>query len=110
MIARNRCLNAVVAPALLRDDDALESLPASDPDPAQAWQERADEERLRELMARHLDADEREALWLRCFERLPVDEITRIMALDSATGARGLLQRARRRLRAALDARAQEEA
>jgi len=50
----------------------------------------------------------REALWLRCFEHMPVDEIGRVMRLENASGARGLLQRARRKLRAALAQRVSE--
>jgi hypothetical protein len=34
---------------------------------------------------------------------MPVDEISRVMQLENVTGARGLLQRARRKLRSALD-------
>ncbi len=101
-IARNRCLNALAAPALLRDDDVEPDMLAGDDDPGRRLEEEEDEERLRRLLADHLEDDERRALWLRCFERLPVDEITRLLALDTATGARGLLQRARRKLRAAL--------
>jgi RNA polymerase sigma-70 factor (ECF subfamily) len=110
VVARNRCLNAVTAPSLLRDDDAdLDALPGAAPDPAAEFERRIDEHALRELLAAHLGEDEREALWLRCFERLPVDEITRVMGLDSASGARGLLQRARRHLKAALDERDRKE-
>ena len=105
-IARNRCLNALAAPSLLRDDDVeLDTLPASDGTPERMLEELQDEEALRRLLAETLDPEEREALWLRCFERLPVEEITLVMRLDNATGARGLLQRARRKLRAALDRR-----
>lgn len=106
VVARNRCLNAVTAPSLLRDDAAeLDALPGSAPDPAEAFERELDERTLRELMEKHLSPEEREALWLRCFEKLPVDEITRVMGLGSASGARGLLQQARRHLRAALDVR-----
>ena len=42
-----------------------------------------------------------EGEWL-LVERLPVDEITRLLGLDTASGARGLLQTARRKMRAAL--------
>ena len=38
-------------------------------------------------------------------ERMGIDEVTRIMRLDNASGARAVLQRARRKLRAALDRR-----
>jgi len=105
-IARNRCLNELAAPSLLRDDEVeLDTLPASDGTPERMLEELQDEEALRRLLADTLDADEREALWLRCFERLPVEEITAVMRLDNSTGARGLRQRARRKLRAALAGR-----
>jgi RNA polymerase sigma-70 factor (ECF subfamily) len=104
VIARNRCLNAVTAPALLRDDGAEPDDTADrGADPARAFEEREDEERVRRLMIDHLDESEREALWLRCFERMPVDEIGAVMRLENASGARGLLQRARRKLRTALE-------
>ena len=103
-IARNRCLNELAAPSLRRDDDVeLDTLPARDGTPERMLEELQDEEALRRLLADTLDADERKALWLRCFERLLVEEITIVMRLDNATGARGLLQRARRKLRAALE-------
>ncbi len=110
VVTRNRCLNAVTAPSLLRDDAAeLDDLPGSAPDPAESFERALDERTLRDLMTKHLGEAEREALWLRCFERLPVDEITRVMGLDSASGARGLLQKARRHLRAALESRDPKE-
>jgi len=109
VITRNRCINAVQAPSLLRDDEAeLDRLPASSPDPAVAYEQEQDEESVRRLMMEHLDEDERLALWLGCFERMPVEGITRALNLTNATGARALLQRARRKLRAALGARARE--
>jgi DNA-directed RNA polymerase specialized sigma24 family protein len=36
---------------------------------------------------------------------MPVDEITALLGVSGASGARGLLQRARRKLRAAMDRR-----
>jgi len=104
VIARNCCLKAVRGPSLLRDDEAeIDDLPHPDGDPQRLVERHEDEERLRRLLVDHLDEDERRALWLRCFERMPVEEIGRVMRLENATGARALLQRARRRLRAALD-------
>jgi DNA-directed RNA polymerase specialized sigma24 family protein len=57
-----------------------------------------------DLVRRHLDPLEREAIWLRCYEGMPVEEITGLLGIDTASGARGILQRARRKLRAALAA------
>lgn len=109
VITRNRCINAVQAPSLLRDDEAdLDRLPASSPDPAVEYEQERDEEAVRRLMLDHLDEDERLALWMGCFERMPVEGITQALKLTNATGARALLQRARRKLRAALETRARE--
>jgi len=110
VIARNRCLNAVTAPALLRDENTEpDQVAVTDDDPARRFEESQDEDRLRQLMIEHLDPSEREALWLRCFERMPVEEIGEVMRLDNATGARALLQRARRKLRSALEREKLEE-
>jgi RNA polymerase sigma-70 factor (ECF subfamily) len=103
-ITRNRCLNAVRAKRLWVDEETDPDDTAGDaPYPEAALEIEQDEQRLRDVLARHLDEAEREALWLSCCERLSVDEITRVMRLENATGARGLLQRARRRLRAVLE-------
>jgi RNA polymerase sigma-70 factor (ECF subfamily) len=109
VITRNCCLNAVTAPSLLRDDETEpDMLTAAGSDPAEDFERRADEEGTRRLMMEHLDEQEQLALWLGCFERMPIDGITKALGLTNATGARGLLQRARRKLRAALEARARE--
>lgn len=102
-ITRNRCLSELRRPSLLVDED-------SDPDdrasgsaaPDQALEDRLAEEELLELIQRRLDPVEQQALWLRCFEKMPVDEITDLLAITEASGARGILQRARRKLRAAI--------
>lgn len=107
IITRNCCINAVKAPSLLLDDAALlDGLPERSPGPAEAFEQQEDEEGVRRLMLEHLDEQERLALWMGCFERMPVESITQALKLTNATGARGLLQRARRKLRAALDERA----
>jgi len=109
VIARNRCLSAVTAPALLRDEEAdPDQLASTGPDPAARYEQQVEEDALRELMQQHLDEQEREALWLRCFERMAVEDITRILDLQAVSGARALLQRARRKLRAALERREEE--
>ena len=109
-ITRNRCLSELRRPALLVDEE-------TDPDegvapqatPDRDLEERLDEEELRDLIGRSLDPVEQQALWLRCFEKMPVDEITRVLSIEETSGARGVLQRARRRLRAALAARDRKE-
>ena len=105
VIARNRCLSALRRPSIFEDESELPEPvdPAAGPD--RQLQESLDERELLDLVREHLDPIEQDVLWLRCFERVPVDEITRILRITSASGARGLLQRARRKLRAALASR-----
>ncbi len=101
-IARNRCLNALRRPDLFDDDERLEVLP--DPSVRQdlEMEQREDEERVLRLVRDNLDPLDQQVLWLRCFEKVPVDVITRLLEIPEPSGARGALQRARRRLRAAL--------
>ncbi len=102
-IVRNRGINA--ARAWQPDVD-----PEADPDAQESealgadaeLEDRESEARVLDLVRRTLDPVEQEAFWLRTFERWPVDEITRSLDIRTATGARGVLQSARRKLRAAL--------
>jgi DNA-directed RNA polymerase specialized sigma24 family protein len=70
--------------------------------PEEVFIEHAEEDAILELVRRVLDPREQLALWLRCFEDLSVDEITRRLQIPGAAGARAVLQGARRKLRAAL--------
>jgi RNA polymerase sigma-70 factor (ECF subfamily) len=104
-IARNRCLGELRRPELLRDEEVdPDDLVVPRPDPERELIDRLDEEQLLTLIRERLEPREQEALWLRCFERMPVDAITEVLGVDGASGARGLLQQARRKLRAALSA------
>ncbi len=102
-IARNRCLNALRRPDLFDDDELLEVLPDPATPQDRKLEEREDEERLLLLVRENLDPLDQQVLWLRCFEKVPVEVITRLLDINSPSGARGILQRARRRLRTALD-------
>jgi RNA polymerase sigma-70 factor (ECF subfamily) len=103
VIARNRCLDVLRRPSLLTDDgrdpDSLADLRSG---PDREIEEAEDEEALLDLIRRHLDQKEQEALWLRCFEKVPVGTITMLLGIRHASGARAVLQSARRKLRAAL--------
>jgi RNA polymerase sigma-70 factor (ECF subfamily) len=110
VIARNRCFNALASPSLLRDDETdPDQVAISRPDPARQWEEQVAEDEVLALLNEHLDPDERTALWMRCYERFAVEDITETLRLEGATGARALLQRARRKLRAALESRSKEK-
>ncbi len=102
VIARNRCLNEIRRD-LWRDDVDLDSLA----DGSQSVEDRVEAElqgdRLAALANATLDPLERKAIWLRYSERMPIEAITSLLDLDQKSGARGLLQRARRKLRTAID-------
>lgn len=102
-VTRNRCLVEIRRLRVRATEPAdLDAVPDAARDPEEQLLEDLAEERFLDLVHRTLDPLEQEAIALRCFERLPVDEVTAILELTSAAGARGLLQRARRKLRAAL--------
>lgn len=102
-ITRNQCLNEVRRVNILADEGTdAELIRDRNPDPARQLEEREGEERVRGLIRSELDPVEQKAIWLRCFERLPVDDITDLLGISESSGARGVLQRARRKLRAAL--------
>lgn len=109
-ITRNRCLSALRPVKLLQDEsEDLDALPDSGPGPDRTLEDREEERALLQLLGKELDPREQEALLLRCFERMPVDEITRILDIRTASGARGVLQNARRKLRAALEREREQE-
>jgi RNA polymerase sigma-70 factor (ECF subfamily) len=103
-IARNRCLNVLRSVKLWQDDGSdPEYIPDSGAGPDRLVEEREGEERMLELIKSTLEPTEQKALWLRCFENTSVDEITELLGIESASGARAVLQKARRKLRAALE-------
>jgi len=97
-IARNRCLNEI-----RRDDQWTDVDPDSLIDEGNRFDERLEaeiqSEKLVELAARVLDDEERKAIWLRYVDLMSVDQITAVLKLDHKSGARAVLQRARRKLR-----------
>ncbi len=102
-IARNRCLSELRRVRLEHEDEELlQRIADARPGPDRELEDRESEGALLDLIAAHLDPLEQDALWLRCIERMAVDDITRLLDLRDQTGARAVLQRARRKLRAAL--------
>lgn len=105
-LARNRCLSELrrASPAFASGFE-LDRLCDGRGDPERRLLEQLGEEELLVLIRDQLDALEQEALWLRCIERLPVESITLLLDVRESSGARAVLQRARRKLRVALDRR-----
>ncbi len=109
VVARSHCLNVMERRQLLiREKEDPDGLAWEGPDPEQAFLERLDEEALLDLIAKRLDPVEQRALWLRSVERMPVDAITAVLGIASPSGARGVLQRGRRKLRTAMAERGRQ--
>lgn len=103
-IVRNTCISHARRRTVPTEDDAmLERWIDPRPRPDQELLEIEAQAQLMESIREELDPIEQDALWMRCVDRVPVDEITRALGITSASGARGVLQSARRKLRAALD-------
>ena len=102
-IARHRCFRALRPTSLVRADDSeLDELVDGEPSVQVSMETEEEREAVGRLMNETLSHEEQLALLLRCEEHLSVDEITRRLQLTSASGARGLLQGARRKLREAM--------
>ncbi len=107
-IARNRCLSELRRRRVpLAEAAVLDLVADGSPGPDEALERRLAAQDLLALVSATLDQQEQDALMLRCWEGLPVDVITRRLGLTEASGARAVLQRARRKLRAALESRRQ---
>jgi RNA polymerase sigma factor (sigma-70 family) len=102
-ITRNRCIDASRRVDIFADGE----VPADLPDPALPADVRVehdqDEQRLLETIRAALDPLEQDVVWLWSSERMRLEDITTLLKIEGATGARAVLQRARRKLRAALD-------
>lgn len=103
MIARNRCLSELRRPSMFYDDNVdLDELATRQGNPAQILEDKLSEEKLLDLIRDNLEPLEQKAIWMRCLDRLPVDAITTMLEIEEASGARAVLQRARRKLRAVM--------
>lgn len=97
-IARFQCLRARDKKRdLLTEDGVVE--PSSPQADALASLRVAERDAVLRAAVAALDSLEQEAVHLRYERGLPVDRITEILELDQSSGARGLLQRCRRKLR-----------
>jgi RNA polymerase sigma-70 factor (ECF subfamily) len=102
VIARNRCLNEMRNDAR-RESVDLDTLESEDTSIEDRIEKEIHGRRVAEAAARVLDATEQRAVYLRYSECMPVDDISILLKLDQKTGARAVLQRARRKLRSALE-------
>jgi RNA polymerase sigma-70 factor (ECF subfamily) len=102
-VTRNRCIDVSrrVDP-LETDVDMDEFADPSPPVDAVPEEARSDGWLLR-IIRDELAPEEQQAIWMRCVERMSIDEVTRVLNIDGASGARAVLQRARRKIRAAME-------
>ena len=107
-ITRYECLNALRKRSDHLTDDGI--IEPTDPHRSvlSALRIREREELLRSAAEAALDPLEQEAVSLRYTEHMPLDEITRMLGLTDASGARGLLQRCKRKLQRELRRRLAE--
>ena len=106
VIVRNRCLTALRSRILSRDPGVdPETLTEDAVDPLDRLALQQEESAVLQAVREVLEPLEQQVLWLRVYERMPVEEITRMLGIDGASGARGTLQSARRKLRAHLGGR-----
>lgn len=98
-IMRNRCFRALRHCGPVFDDQIEVEGMADDAKPVDLrLLEQEDEQEVLALIRQVLNPREQSALWLRVFEHMPVDEITRRLGIQGSSGARGVLQTARRKL------------
>lgn len=103
-IVRNRCLSALRRARPRRaEDEELFLLEEPSPGPEESFVRREWEERVMSAMRETLSPLEQTALWLKAYEGMPVRDITRLLDVKEESGARALLQTARRKLKAALE-------
>jgi RNA polymerase sigma factor (sigma-70 family) len=100
-VTRNRCIDASRRVDIMAEEAMLDDPPDPTPAPDVALAERESEEMLMDLIKSALDTVEQDAIYLRYFERRSVEDIGEFLRIEGASGARAVLQRARRKLREA---------
>ncbi len=102
-IARNRCISELRRQRVpINDEAVLELVADARPGPDEEYERQVTEQELFRLIEETLTHIEQDVLWLRCYEGLSVELITSRLGIQEGTGARAVLQRARRKLRSAL--------
>jgi len=104
-IARNLCLNAIRRRGELLSEDGL--IEVNDPGRGALSQLRQHEREALLTAASQavLEPLEQEAVYLRYVEGMPQDNITEVLGIEDKSGARGVLQRCRRKLQREIRAR-----
>lgn len=102
-IVHSRARSALRPRSLVRAAEVdLDALASSQKGPEDRYVTAESEQRVLDAMNEKLDPEERMALWLRAHEGMGIDDLSELLGIRTASGARGLLQTARRKLRRAL--------
>ena len=107
-IARNLCFNQIRKRGEMLSDDGVVDADTPEAGALEKLRQHEREELIRMASAAVLDPLEQEAVYLRYVEQLPQDRITELLAIQESSGARGVLQRCRRKLQRELRARLNE--
>lgn len=108
-IARYNCLNAIRKKRdVLASDGIIETEDAASETTYRRLRREEQEGLLRAASRAVLDEQEQEAVYLRYVEQVGIDEITSILGIEAKSGARGVLQRCKRRLQRELKRRLDE--
>jgi len=109
-ITRFRCISEIRRRGpRWEPDEVLEGLPDETDGPEQQLARGIESERIRAAIDSTLDDEEKLTVVLRYWEGLPIDEVTRLAGIRGNSGARGVLQTVRRKLRIALGSLPQGE-
>jgi len=109
-ITRFRCISEIRRRGpRWEPDEVLEGLADQADGPEQQLARGIQSERIRAAIDSTLDEEEKLTVVLRYWEGLPIDEVTRLAGIRGNSGARGVLQTVRRKLRIALGSLPQGE-
>jgi len=103
VVTRNTCLGELRKMKVRQGQNVpVEHLVDHGNNPEDELLQRLEEEAFLRLLDTELEPVEKQALCLRCFEKMPVDTVTTVLGLEKTSGARGVLQTARRKLKRAM--------
>ena len=99
-IVRNEGLNRLQrgGPPITDSEEALIEVPAPEPGPEEIAERNSRSRKLNEFLTNTLDETERTVFTLHYGEDMPLDAITRMLALQNASGAKAYIVSAKRKL------------
>jgi RNA polymerase sigma-70 factor (ECF subfamily) len=97
VLTRNLCREKLRRPSILHDPEIdPDLLPDTGLGPEGMREQLEEESEFLALVRENLSDLEQDAIWMRCLEGMSVEAITEALRIEQATGARAVLQTARR--------------